>query len=523
MSSIGKQTWESLDGGKTHHNLNNHFPYHVAIDRRGWFYCGAEHGARRSKDGGKTWQDFRMTTTQRGTTTNSSRIPQDYQRIPTDFAGGVALVSDQGLFITREDSLELTGACGNMSNNIAIAVAVSKGDGTNRYLVTTAWDWGPLASWDSGAHWPGWHCADCGGQSGIGEGGYTMAMGRSNHVLMIHHSTVLHSYQGGKNFSRVGAPTSSFAPPVFTTAPGSRTEPDGRLFTTMSVPPPTLFSKLVDGLRYLWRLAEGAETDDDDGSADYKDDDEEEEDEEDEEDEMREERDAGGDGDEELVRSGAPLYIVKNSHFGAGPFDNKAGWVWGAAFPARLTPCGLVTDPTDGSTLYATNPNCIATSKDEGATWSACWDLVGGAAYPVSGLKIRDSQTMFLFRKAQVPLRTRDAGKSWSPLNSLEPLASVGFAFDLSWTGKTIVVHGCRYGSTRSGCVVDPAEIAQGNKAIFVWRSTDEGDTFVDETDDMISNHPAGGHWYDGTFYISSSGQGILAKVFEEEPVEGAL
>ena len=39
---------------------------------------------------------------------------------------------------------------------------------------------------------------------------------------------------------------------------GSRTEPDGRLFTTMSVPPPTLFSKLVDGLRYLWRLAEGA-------------------------------------------------------------------------------------------------------------------------------------------------------------------------------------------------------------------------------------------------------------------------
>ena len=106
-----------------------------------------------------------MTTTQRGTTSNSSRIPQDYQRIPTDFAGGVALVSDQGLFITREDSLELTGACGNMSNNIAIAVAVSKGDGTNRYLVTTAWDWGPLASWDSGAHWPGWHCADCGGQA----------------------------------------------------------------------------------------------------------------------------------------------------------------------------------------------------------------------------------------------------------------------------------------------------------------------------------------------------------------------
>ena len=32
----------------------------------------------------------------------------------------------------------------------------------------------------------------------------------------------------------------------------------------------------------------------------------------------------------------------------------------------------------------------------------------------------------------------------------------------------------------------------------------------------MISNHPAGGHWYDGTFYISTSGQGILAKVSKD-------
>ena len=31
MSSLGKQTWESLDGGATHHNLNNHYPWHVRI------------------------------------------------------------------------------------------------------------------------------------------------------------------------------------------------------------------------------------------------------------------------------------------------------------------------------------------------------------------------------------------------------------------------------------------------------------------------------------------------------------
>ena len=392
----------------------------------------------------------------------------------------MAFVSDQGLFIKPEgSSLQLIGACGNMSNNIAIAVAVSEGDGTNRYMVTTAWDWGPLASWDSGEHWPGWHCADCGSQSGIGEGGYTIAMGRSNHVMMIHHSTVLHSSAGGKNFSRVGAPTSSFAPPTFTTAPNSRTEPDGRLFTVMSVPAPG--STEDEG---NLKLTASAESEDDNEGEGEEDKDEE-----------------GDDDDDHKDADGAPQYIVKNSNFGAGPFDNKTGWVWGAAFPARLTPSSLTTDPTDGTTLYAVNSNCIATSKDEGATWSACW---AGLPYPVSGLAIKDSKTMFLFRSGQVPLRTRDAGKTWSPLNSLKAVAGAGFSFDMSWTGKTIVVHG-----------VDTAKIAQSKKAVFVWRSTDDGDTFTDETDDMVTNHPAGGHWFDGTFYINSSGQGIMAKVFE--------
>jgi hypothetical protein len=191
MSSLGKQTWESLDGGATHHNLNNHFPFHVAIDRRGWFYAAAEAGAHRSMDGGKTWQSYQHTITERSTNLNSSRVPMDYQRIVTDFAGGVAFVSDQGLFIKPEgDSLELIGACGNMSNNIAISLAVSQGDGAKPWLVTTAWDWGPLASWDEGEHWDGWHCADCGGQTGIGEGGFTFPMGclrttRTRHLHIV--------------------------------------------------------------------------------------------------------------------------------------------------------------------------------------------------------------------------------------------------------------------------------------------------------------------------------------------------
>ena len=106
--------------------------------------------------------------------------------------------------------------------------------------------------------------------------------------------------------------------------------------------------------------------------------------------------------------------------------------------------------------------------------------------------------------EAGVPLRTKDGGKTWSPLHSFDAIAAVGFAFDLSWTGNTIVVHG-----------LDSTAIAQGRKAPFVWRSTDDGDTFVDETDDVITNHPSGGSWFEGKYYLTSSGQGIMAKTFE--------
>ena len=96
-----------------------------------------------------------MTTTQRFTNATGSRVPMDYQRIVADLRG-VAFVSDQGLFIQpADDSVELTGACGNMSTNIAISPSIS-GDGTNRWTVTTAWDWGRCRG--TRAHWPGWNC-----------------------------------------------------------------------------------------------------------------------------------------------------------------------------------------------------------------------------------------------------------------------------------------------------------------------------------------------------------------------------
>ena len=103
--------------------------------------------------------------------TNQSRVrgAHDYQRIAVPFAGGgVAFVSDQGIFIKPAgDSLQLIAANGDLSNNIALQVAVSEGDGPGKnYLVTTAWDWAPLASWDSGAHWGSWETKDDGASAG---------------------------------------------------------------------------------------------------------------------------------------------------------------------------------------------------------------------------------------------------------------------------------------------------------------------------------------------------------------------
>ena len=508
ISSMGKQTWESLDGGKTHHNLHNHFPWHVAIDRRGWLYGAAEAGAHFSTDGGKSWKVYQYTTSQRLTNATGSRVPQDFQRIVTDFAGGAAFVSDQGLFIQPQgDSIELIGASGNISNNIAISPAISYGDGVNRYIVTTAWDWGPLASWDSGAHWPGWNCADCQGRGythgGIGEGGFTHAFGKSNHVLMVHHANVLHSSAGGKNFSRVRAPQ-SMPWPIFTRKPASRSEPDGRLFIVASWLPPTA-KEMKKWVEYKFD-DDDDDDDDDDGDDDDKKD--------------------GGEGEEEEdgdvyakmglphnEKNTAPRYIIKNSHFGAGQFNNTSeGWLWGAKLPPHID--GLVTSPVDGGAkLYGIGPSCIATSEDEGATWSACWGGLEGV--PIKGLTIKDEKTMFVMRGTKdmpmVPLRTRDGGKTWSPLNAFAPIVDVGYSFDMSWSGKTIMVHG-----------FDQKKVTQGGRPVFVWRTVDDGDSFIDETDDVITNHPAGGYWYEGTFYLTSSGQGIMAKDFEAPAASGA-
>lgn len=75
----------------------------------------------------------------------------------------------------------------------------------------------------------------------LGEGGSAYGLGRSNNVIMLHYHNVYWSSHGGKNLTRVLLPANSNAHSselVYTRVAGSRSEPDGNVFTVMTMPLP---------------------------------------------------------------------------------------------------------------------------------------------------------------------------------------------------------------------------------------------------------------------------------------------
>ena len=197
------RTWLSSDGGKTAELLPSNTPsFRVAIDERGWLYQASENPVLCDfGSNGQQWEAYVNVMTMRANHAPHNRSEHDYQNIVVGNGppGTVFFTSDQGLFIKPEGrNTTLISANGNMSNNIAIGLAVSAGAGDRRYIVITAWDWSPLASWDSGNSWhtpcSNWgvpstpenpRICDPGGVAGVGEGGTVIGMGRSNHVVRL--------------------------------------------------------------------------------------------------------------------------------------------------------------------------------------------------------------------------------------------------------------------------------------------------------------------------------------------------
>ena len=110
-----------------------------------------------------------------------------------------------------------------------------------------------------------------------------------------------------------------------------------------------------------------------------------------------------------------------------------------------------------------------------------------------------------MLRQGAVPLKTVDGGKTWVELTSpvLAKLYKYGAALEgsLSWSGKTLVLHGA-----------DISAIGRQERATVVYKSTDDGATWTDETGDIITVSPGQGVWYEKDFYFVTAGGGITVK-----------
>jgi photosystem II stability/assembly factor-like uncharacterized protein len=465
--------WHSEDGGKT----VQEFPvaaqkqgvYFVMIDKQGDYYTATQSGAFVSQDRGNSWDAFHVRITRNpdhegNPVPNMDRVPHDYQNIIPDFRDDqIAFPSDQGLHIVDRKAMAkqnytLISACGDLHNSMSLSAIISPSkDGKSRNIVSNIWDWDVAVSWDDGKSWKSW-TKDEKDPNQIGEGGGGSAMGASGHVVMFHRSDFYASSDGGHNWNIQSAPGSITGGFDYIRAAGSRTDPAGPCFVVMKAPADT-----VNGQP----LANSSATENTTG-----------------------------------VGAGIVTWLGTSSDFG-----NNYTW---AKMPVDIQATGLYADPTSATDLFAISSNCLSHSTNLGKDWSLC-SKATGLTGPFQQLIIKDSTTMFMLRGGAAPLRTKDSGKTWTAL-AIAPASKRGLTLgtprgSLSWSGKTLVVHG-----------VDRSAISRNAYGTAVWKSTDDGETWVDETGDLVTISPGSGVWYDTDFYLVSSGEGITVKRDFEHP-----
>ena len=355
----------------------------------------------------------------------------------------------------------------------------------------------------------------------FGEGGASHGLGESNHVIMLHYDNIYTSSAGGQNLTwftnasahgqQAGLPTGATAHEynlVWTRAKGSRSVPAGQVYTIMTVPstgraadddrqaavtPDSGSGSEVGALPCGLAAGHESEHEHDNRHLSYTG-----------YGELRDHpRTAPGSAAAVAAApsDGPPVkYLLKSADFGYS-------WSWTAlSGPLQRLPsnsCPLAVDPTDAKVIYAAAAECLTSSTDGGETWSDCSTTVPkGPA--LSSIHIKDSQTMILLRMGAPPLRTKDGGTTWAPLQNYPNISSGGGvtqAGSLSWSGNTFVVHGR-----------DPSGPSCGRVATYVFASTDDGDSWVDWTDGLVTMSPSSAVWWDKDFYLTSAGEGIMVK-----------
>jgi len=285
---------------------------------------------------------------------------------------------------------------------------------------------------------------------------------------MYHRTTYWWSANGGKNLTRVTTLPGGISGVAYTRQQGSRSEPSGTVFAFSSIADQTPEN---DG-------SEAQNTEDSPDSSD--------------EDSMY----TTDDSEEEELEAGASTkYVVVSEDFGAT-------WPVSHTLPASLQDAlQLVVDPTLSDILFVLSPTCLANSTDKGTTWGPC-SYTPPSVSAFTSLEVISSEVMFLMRDTAVPLRTTDGGHTWTELTSAAPLFKyAGFSMSVSWSGKTLVLSGS-----------DKSAIGRGEFGTHVWKSTDNGDSWSDETGDLVTISLGIAVWYEKDLYMTSGGEGVVVK-----------
>ena len=333
-------------------------------------------------------------------------------------------------------------------------------------------------------------------------------MGASGKMLMFHHSNWWYSADGGHNFKMGNLPGGggSFD---YVRLSGSRSEPAGTVYAILDAPPALSTTSSST-------TSTGGDGDGDgDKDGDY--------------DPSHKEGGKGGnddddDDDDEEAKEMDPLHIgytynpglpstadALGSTLGSAlggnikylmtSTDYGSNWTW-APLPSDLQAGGLTVDPTSPHSLFALTDSCLANSKDGGKTWSAC-SKATGLTGKFTKLLIKTTAVMFMLRGGAVPLRTQDGGKTWTELTGCAVLFKYGATMDgsLSWSGRTLVLTG-----------FDGSAIGRNAYGTAVWKSADDGETWTDETGDLVTISPGPGVWFEKDYYQVTRGEGLTVK-----------